>query len=175
MRVLLKTVLDVAPDQAWRALRSPAVLAELYAPLMTLTPRGPLPSSWSDGSGAVVELTGAGLVPLGRQRISIRLQQDRPDGVRIIADVGQPESGALGSLTRWQHRMAVSSFGGDPTRTLYRDELRFGGPSAPLLWPALWASWQLRGLRLRALAPGWDELPDDAATSAVQAGSPADD
>ncbi|MGO2660184.1 hypothetical protein [Mycetocola reblochoni] len=157
MRVLLKTVLDVHPDQAWRALRSPAVFGELYGPLLRMRPHTALPTVWADGSRATVSMSAFGIVPLGRQRIDIRLQSDRPDGVRIVADVGGPETGPLSALSGWRHRMAVAPAPGDAERTLYRDELRIGGPLAPLLWPALWLGWQLRASRLRSLASGWDE------------------
>ena len=35
-----------------------------------------------------------------------------------------------------------------------------GGGAAPALWPVLWATWQWRGARLRALAPTWAHDPE---------------
>jgi hypothetical protein len=56
---------------------------------------------------------------------------------------------------------------GQPGKTLWRDRLVIGGPTAALLWPMLWATWQWRAARIRALAPTWahDSEPAEAAAS----------
>jgi hypothetical protein len=35
-----------------------------------------------------------------------------------------------------------------------------GGRTAPALWPGLWAAWQWRAARIRALAPTWAHDPE---------------
>ncbi len=74
-----------------------------------------------------------------------------------------PLTGALAGLDVWDHQMAVSPAPGDPTKTLWRDRLVIGGRTAPLLWPVLWATWQWRAARVKALAPTWAHDPAPAA------------
>ena len=165
MRILLKFVVDCDADAAWRALHSPQVMAELYGPLLTMDADA-RPSRWEDGDDLIVRLRIAGAVPAGSQLIAI---SDRParDGagpVRIVQDAGMPLTGPLAALTGWDHQMAVSPDPADSGRTLWRERLVITGPTAPALWPVLWAAWQWRSVRIRALAPGWAH---DPASSAV--------
>jgi hypothetical protein len=168
MRVLLKLILDCEPDAAWRAIRSPAVLREVSSPLFTLTARDPdgFPTIWEPGSYPV-RVRGAGILPIGSHDIRISFDDHRTDGVRIMRD-----SGGFPGTTSWDHRLAVSPDPAGPdaegrVRTLYRDRLLVSaGPVTPALWYGLWAFWQWRGARMRALAPGWaydPPLPEDAA------------
>ncbi len=168
MRILLKLVIDCDADAAWRAVHSPRAVAELYGPLMqlsTLDPAG-LPTAWESGTDAPVQLSVAGLFPVGRQLIHVseRTVQDANGPVRIFRDSGIPLTGPLASLDVWDHQMAISAAPGDPTKTLWRDRLTIGGPTALALWPMLWATWQWRGARIAARAPTWahDPEPDPA-------------
>lgn len=162
MRVMLKLVIDCDPDAAWRALHSPAAVAELYAPLMAMEPLAEAPSSWESGGDLPVRLSFAGAVPVGSQLISVtdRTLTDRTGEVRVFRDSGIPLTGPLASLDVWDHQMAVSAAPGAPGRTLWRDRLVFAGPTAALLWPVLWSTWQWRGARIRALAPTWAHDPE---------------
>ncbi|MEU1971646.1 hypothetical protein ABZ477_08310 [Microbacterium sp. NPDC019599] len=164
MRVLLKLVIDCDADAAWRAVHSPRAVAELYGPLLDLDPLVPhgLPTSWSPGDDVPVQLSALGVVPMGRQLIHMSERHvDGPNGpVRIFRDSGIPLTGPLSSLDVWDHQMAVSPAPGDPTKTLWRDRLVIGGPTAPALWPVLWATWQWRAARIRALAPTWAHDPE---------------
>jgi hypothetical protein len=90
MRIQLKTVLDCEPDVAWRALRSPAALREIYAPLMVMTPETELPTMW-DATTTTVGLSFAGLIPSGRQRIEISFDDHR-----------SPSSAAGATAMRWR-------------------------------------------------------------------------
>lgn len=172
MRILLKFVIDCDPDAAWRALHSPRAVAELYGPLVDLEPMATegLPSSFRPGDDVPVQLSALRAVPLGQQFIhmSERRVDERGGEVRIFRDSGIPLTGPLSSLDVWDHQMAVSPAPGEPDRTLWRDRLVIGGPTAPLLWPLLWTVWQWRGARIRALAPTWahDPEPDEAADTA---------
>jgi len=160
MRILLKLVVDCDADAAWRALHSPRAIAELYGPLVELSPLArELPTSLEAGADVPVQLELAGLIPLGRQLIHVsdRHTTDAHGPVRILRDSGIPLTGPLAALDVWDHQMAVSPAPGDPTRTLWRDRLVIGGAAAPALWPVLWATWQWRGARIRALAPTWSD------------------
>ncbi|MFE1645925.1 hypothetical protein [Microbacterium sp. P01] len=163
MRILLKFVIDCDADAAWRALHSPSAVGELYGPfleLAALDPKG-LPSSFTPGTDVPVEMSFAG-VPMGRQLIhaSDRFTRDSRGDVRIFRDSGMPLTGALGTLDVWDHQMAISPAPGDPSKTLWRDRLTIGGATAPVLWPVLWAVWQWREARVKALAPTWAYDPE---------------
>jgi len=166
MRILLKLEIDCDPDAAWRAVHSPRAVAELYGPLLDLSPLAVegLPTSWKPGDDVAVAMSALGLVPMGRQLIHMSERfVDEPAGrVRIFRDSGIPLTGPLASLDVWDHQMAISPVPGHPDRTLWRDRLVIGGPTAIALWPVLWSAWQWRAARIRALAPTWahDPVPD---------------
>lgn len=164
MRILLKLVIDCDADAAWRALHSPRAVAELYGPLVDISPleAAGLPSTWAPGADVPVQLAAAGLVPLGRQLIHVSETSttDANGPVRIFRDSGIPLTGPLASLDVWDHQMAVSPAPGDPAKTLWRDRLVIGGPAALALWPLLWATWQWRAARIRTLAPTWAHDPE---------------
>ncbi|MBN9181712.1 MAG: hypothetical protein J0I66_01640, partial [Microbacterium sp.] len=168
MRILLKLVVDCDADAAWRALHSPRAVAELYGPLLQLEPLAELPTSWGAGDDVAVGLRLAGVVPLGRQLLdpSDSEVEHRGTSVRIFRDTGIPLSGPLAALDVWDHQMAIAPAPGDPTKTLWRDRLVIGGRAAPALWPVLWATWQWRAARIRALAPTWAHDPAPAADAA---------
>lgn len=168
MRIQLKTVLDCEPDVAWRALRSPAALQEIYGPLLSMKPVTELSTMWQ-ATTAEVALSIAGLVPSGRQRIDISFDDDRADGVRILVDDGKPLSGPLALLGSWRHRMAIAPAPHDQGKTLYRDRLDIGGAAAPALWFPLWTVWQWRASRLAELAPTWAYDPEIAAVDDIDA------
>ena len=156
MKVMLKHVLDTDADSAWRALHSPAVFPEVMSPLLTAASldEGGFRPTWGLGSHEVA-MDALGIVPMGAQEIdpSYRRVPSMPD-VRILRDSGAPLSGALRLITAWDHRMAVAPL--PDGRTLFRDRLEFSaGLASPALWPSMWAFWQWRGIRIRALAPTW--------------------
>jgi hypothetical protein len=154
VRILLKLELDCTPDAAWRAVRSPAVLEKVSAPVVGFTSleRDGFAELWPSGDHRVL-VCAFGLVNVGTQNIGVSFSQRR-DGVRMMQDSGPPLSGALAIITRWQHQLAVSAL--PDGRTLYRDQLRFSaGLATPIVWIALWAFWQWRAAGLRRLAPTW--------------------
>lgn len=171
MRILLKFVIDVDVDAAWRALHSPRAIAELYGPLLDVAPvvpgetsPGAMPTSWQPGADVPMQLSLAGILPLGRQLISVseRNATDSNGVVRVFRDSGIPLTGPLSRLDVWDHQMAVSAAPGDASKTLWRDRLVIGGAAAPFLWPVLWTAWQWREARVKALAPGWAHDPEPA-------------
>jgi hypothetical protein len=170
MRILLKLVIDCDADAAWRALHSPRAVAELYGPLLEMTPMAPegLPTSLVPGADVPVSLSAAGL-PVGQQLIHVsdRYVEDTRGPVRILRDSGIPLTGPLAALDVWDHQMAVAPAPGDPSKTLWRDRLVIGGAAAPALWPVLWATWQWRAARIRAMAPTWAHDPEPAASEST--------
>lgn len=151
MRVQLRFTAPCSPAAAWDALTSPLELARTYAPFLTLHTEDALPDRWRPGDEVVVGLRLLGLVPVGRQLIAIRTR--RRGGARILEDAGRPLTGPLAVVTSWRHRMAVSALP-DGT-TLYRDRLDVSaGLLTPLVWLALWGTWQLRATRLRRTMRG---------------------
>jgi hypothetical protein len=164
MRVMLKFQIDCDADAAWRALHSPAVLAELYSPLIALRPMTPIPTQLEHGGDTAVEMRMWGAVGIGKQLIHTTDREVDENGVRvrILRDSGIPLTGPLASLDVWDHQMAVSPVPGRPDRTLWRDRLTVRGMTAPVLWPTLWASWQLRQARITALARTWAFDPEVA-------------
>ncbi len=173
MRIMLKLVLDCDADAAWRALHSPRAVAELYGPLLEMSPMdaGGLPTRLESGADVPVQLRAAGL-GLGQQLIHVSDRRvESADGeVRVMRDSGIPLTGPLSALDVWDHQMAVSPAPGDPDRTLWRERLVIGGAAAPAFWPVLWGVWQWRAGRLRTLARTW--AFDPPVTDAVEA--PAD-
>ncbi|MGO4691288.1 hypothetical protein [Glaciibacter sp. 2TAF33] len=157
MRVLLKETLNCHPDAAWRAVQSPAVFREVSSPVLTmesLEPRG-FPTVWAGGEHPVV-MRGLGLVPMGEQVISLTTTTTQDGDVRILRDAGRGVSGAMTVVTLWDHRMAISPDPAGTGKTLYRDQLIFtAGRASVAVWPAFWAFWQWRMLRLKQLAPSW--------------------
>jgi len=156
MRVLLKLVLDCAPDDAWRAIRSPKVFREVSAPLTQFTSLevGGFPPLWEPGEHPV-RMSALGLCPVGQQVIDVSYSEPH-DGVRVMRDSGRGLSGPLALVSTWEHSMAISEL--PDGRTLYRDQLVFGaGAITPLMWPLYWAFWQWRGAALARLAPSWGQ------------------
>lgn len=176
MRILLKLVIDCDPDAAWRALHSPAAAAELYGPFMEMQPLGgDMPTSLEPGADVPVQLSVGGFLPLGRQLIHAgdRYVESASGPVRIFRDSGIPLTGPLSSLDVWDHQMAVSAAPGDPNKTLWRERLVIGGGAALALWPGLWATWQWRAARLRAVAPTWAYDPELDSAAEPESPTPA--
>lgn len=161
MRVLLKFEIACDPDATWRAIHSPAVLAELYGPLLRLEALDALPTTWEQGAQAGMQLRAFGAVPVGKQLVQVTDETRAVEGesVRIMRDSGIPLSGPLSSLSVWDHRIAVSA-GSRPDRTLWRERLVFAGRTAPVLWPGIWAAWQWRRGRIASLARSWAYDPE---------------
>jgi len=150
---MLKLHLDSSPDAAWRAIRSPEVFRAVSMPFASFTSLEPdgFPDTWPQGEHAV-RASAFGLVGAGEQVIDLAFTGKRD--ARLVHDTGYGVSGPLALLDYWHHTMAVSP--GRNGGTLFRDRVVFdAGVLTPLVWPALWAFWQWRGIRLRQLAPTW--------------------
>jgi len=155
MHVQFKLVLRCSPDAAWRAVRSPSVFAEVSHPLVQFEPigGGGFPVEWDEGSHPVHARALYGLVDAGTQDIDLSFRT--LGEVRIFEDHGGPLTGPLAVVTRWRHRMAIST-GPRSGTTLLRDRLEFSaGPLTPLVWIGFWLFWQWRARGLIRLAPGF--------------------
>ncbi|WP_440710160.1 hypothetical protein [Herbiconiux sp. YIM B11900] len=181
MRVLLKLILDCEPDAAWRAIRSPAVFREVSSPLVeveSLAADG-FPTVWEPGQHPVA-MRGAGVIPMGKQIIRLNFETAERGTTRIVHDSGQGVTGAVSSITLWDHRMAIARDPAGTGKTLYRDQLLVGaGLLTPFAWYSLWAFWQWRGHKLQQLAPTWafdppqpeaEGDPDDVAATGTDNG-----
>lgn len=147
MRVTLRFELDAMPETVWETLHDPLAFGQVVAPLLEVEPVGHrrFPPRWTPGDH-LVRARALGLVAIGDQRI--RLSESRKGDARILEDSGGPVSGALGIVTGWRHRMAISPLPGH--RTLYRDRLDFSaGLLTPLVWPGMWLLWQWRARGIR--------------------------
>jgi hypothetical protein len=155
MYVFLRLELDCSPDDAWAALGNPAVFRAVMRPLMRVRSldEGGFPKRWREDCVHEVSMSLFGLVPMGLHTIDVTYTE-RPGGVRMVVDQGEPLTGILSLTSTWDHRMAVSASPGG--KTLYRDRLsvKAGVLTLPL-WLGLWALWQYRGLRLQKLARRW--------------------
>jgi hypothetical protein len=150
MRVVLQLDLDAYPNDVWEMLHDPVALGEIVAPLLELEPVGHrrFPPRWNSGDH-FVRLRLLGLLAIGDQRI--RLTESRRADARILEDSGGPISGAIGLVSTWRHRMAVSPLPGG--RTFYRDRLDISaGVLTPLVWFAAWLLWQYRAVGIRRVA-----------------------
>ncbi|MEN9752295.1 MAG: hypothetical protein RLZZ600_1342 [Actinomycetota bacterium] len=155
MYVFLRLELDCSPDDAWNALGNPAVFRAVMRPLMRVRSldAGGFPKRWSQDEVHHVSMRLFGVVPMGHHSIDITYTE-RPGGVRMVVDQGEPLSGILSRTSTWDHRMAVSASPGG--KTLYRDRLSVKAGILTLpLWLGLWALWQYRGARLQKLARRW--------------------
>jgi hypothetical protein len=160
MRVLLKLILDCEPDDAWRAIRTPAVFQQVSRPFTRFTSLevGGFPQFWEEGDHPVrVSAFGRRRLRLGHQVIRVSFDESEP-GTRVMRDNGEGLSGVLAQISTWEHSMAISA--APDNKTLYRDQLTFSaGLLTPLLWPMYWAFWQWRAASLKRLAPTWGTSP----------------
>ena len=174
MKVLLKLILDCDPHAAWRAIQSPAVFREASSPFLdfdSLELKG-FPSRWNEGDHPV-KVKAGGAVGVGEQVIDIHLEPNKHPGVSIVRDSGFGVSGFTSLITKWDHRMAIAADPAGTGKTLYRDRLVFeAGPMTAAIWPSMWAFWQLRGARLKALAPGWTH-PESPKSEQEEKATPA--
>lgn len=152
MRVTLTTRLPCAPDDAWDAVRRPALLAHVAAPLLRFVPLDPAPwpARWREGEHRV-GLRLFGVLPLGTQQIVTTFApiERTPAGpVYRVRDVGR------GDLARvWDHRITIAPAPGGATS--YTDDVEVAaGWLTPGVWLFAHAFYRWRQRRWRALAAG---------------------
>jgi hypothetical protein len=156
MNVFLRLTLDCEPDVAWRAIANPAVFAAVSRPFLRVSSREPggFPTAWTGDGPHRVAIRAFGVIPMGVQNIDVAFTE-RPGGVRMMIDSGSAVSGPMRVMHHWDHRMAVSP--APNGRTLYRDRLVVkAGVLTPVVWLSMWMFWQMRGAKLKRLAPTWN-------------------
>ena len=155
MNVFLRLTLDCEPDVAWRAIANPKVFTAVSSPWLKIVSKeqGGFPQAWIGDGPHEVSMRFFGLIPMGRQTIDVSFTQ-RPGGVRMMIDSGKPLSGPMKMVKNWDHRMAISP--AENNQTLYRDRLVVkAGLLTPFVFIGLWTFWQIRGAKLKKLAPTW--------------------
>lgn len=128
MYVFLRLELDCSPDDAWSALGNPAVFRAVTRPLIRVRSldAGGFPKRWSETEVHHVAMSLFGVLPLGKHSIDITYTE-RPGGVRMVIDQGEPLTGMLSRTSTWDHRMAVSAGPGEKRSTVigYQFELDY--------------------------------------------------
>jgi hypothetical protein len=128
----ITTLLDAPTGRAWEAVRTPALLEHVAAPLVAFEPVDPpsFPERWV-GRDYLVALTLFGVLPLGTQtiRITIPGADDRP-GAQLyrIRDDGTGRIAAT-----WDHLITLRET--PDGKTAYTDEVTVdAGVLTPLVW-----------------------------------------
>lgn len=144
MRIRVETIIPAAPDDVWAVLLTPALLRHVAFPLIIFDAAEPLPGEWSEGDYQV-SMRLFGLVPLGRQRIRIRLLETE-SWPRHVRDEG---SGSLAKV--WRHDIFLRPDGNGATA--YHDEVEVrAGLLTPVVWLFAHLFYRWRQHRWRALA-----------------------
>lgn len=137
MRVTLATRLPCPADEAWAAVRRPALLEHVAWPLLRFVPLVPdrFPETWAEGDYRVA-LRLFGIVPLGTQHIVTSIAPDEPGDAgprRTIRDDGR------GTIARrWDHRISIAPAPGGGT-----DYVDVVDVEAGVLTPGVWLFAQL--------------------------------
>lgn len=143
-RVVVRSVLDAAPDTVWALVKQPATLAKVVQPILGFKlPDGrPLPQVWPLKQTVSLDLVGFGLIPLGPHAITIH---------RFDEDEREAETHERGVLTPvWNHTLRVQPFG--DAQTLYVDQVDLdAGPLNPLIGPFALFLFRYRHTRWKSL------------------------
>ena len=146
MRVTIDTVIPAAAETVWRHLLTPALLDHVAWPLLVFQPRDPpaKPAVWREGDYHVA-MRAFGLLPLGTQRVGIRILEAEA-WPRVLRDDGG------GTLVRvWRHDIRIEPLAANSTR--YRDTVEIAaGPLTPLIWLYAQLFYRWRQHRWRQLA-----------------------
>jgi hypothetical protein len=144
--VELSTTLDCTPDEAWRRVRTSALLMHVAAPLIRFAPVGDkaFPETWTPGEYRA-SMWLLGVLPIGWQAVVI--SEPAPEGqTRFIRDNGY---GPL--IKRWDHWIAIRP--GEGGTAHYTDTVHIeAGALTPLIAGFARLFYAHRQRRWRALA-----------------------
>ncbi|PIE14277.1 MAG: hypothetical protein CSA68_10750 [Rhodobacterales bacterium] len=114
-KVILSTYLNAPLDRIWAELQRPELLVFVARPMIEFRPvtPGSFPDVWEVGD-YIVSVTWRGIVPLGRQTISIS-HPEAPSGTKQIRDNGR---GTI--IKRWDHLITLEP---DGLATRYTDQV----------------------------------------------------
>ena len=117
LRTVRRTcVLDAPADVVWRALRAPAVLVHVAAPVLRMPALERRERAWRPGEAVTTWLLLFGLLPLSRHTVVVDVFDDAARTART------EEHG--GPVSVWRHRLTVEPAG--PDRCHYTDEIEIG-------------------------------------------------
>ena len=148
--VELTARLDCAPEEAWRHVRTSALLDHVAAPLIVFRPSDgrPFPKLWTEGEHRAWMWLG-GVLPIGWQVIGIEFPENEPGRYRLR------DNGYGPLIRRWDHWIVVESDGNEAGGggTLYRDTVHIdAGLLTPLVAGFARLFYGHRQRRWRALA-----------------------
>lgn len=149
----LTTILDAPAARVWAAVRTPALLEHVAAPLVTVEPVDPptFPGTW-DESDYLVALRLFGVLPLGRQWVRVREVEVRETPGEQFYRLRDDGSGTLAST--WDHVITIRET--PDGVTAYTDEIRVeAGVLTPLVWRFARAFYRHRQRRWRRLVATW--------------------
>jgi ligand-binding SRPBCC domain-containing protein len=152
-RLELTTILDAPPERVWAAVRTPAVLEHVAAPLVTFEPVEPpaFPETW-DEDEYLVAIRLFGVLPLGRQWVRVRYVTVRETPGEQFYQLRDDGSGSLAST--WDHRITLRETADGVTA--YTDEVRVeAGVLTSLVWLFAHAFYRYRQRRWRRLVARW--------------------
>ncbi len=145
LRTVRRTcTLDAPAEVVWRALRSPATLVHVAAPVLRMPALEGRQRAWQQGESVSTRLLLLGLLPVSRHTVRIDVLDDAAMTART------EEHG--GPVSVWRHRLAVESTG--PTSCRYTDEVEIdAGRLTGLVWALAGGFFRWRQHRWRRLAP----------------------
>lgn len=157
MKVRTTTLLRCSPDEAWEALHTPLMAAELYGSFVKMVFPDNMPPRFDNDHAVTVRLLFADRIPMGRQRIKITDRETRIGAwhERVMCDSGGALSGPLSLVNHWRHEMAITADPASPERARIQDALSFQGFAAPFVWPVLAVVWRWRQLRIARVSERW--------------------
>lgn len=140
-----ETVLSCTADQAWRLVRTSALLRHVAWPLVTFTPVDPrtFPATWPPGGTIRLRSRAFGVIPLGVRSLHFALIDDH------TREIHTREHDRL--FRRWDHRIAVQPL--DSAQSRYVDDVTIdAGRLTPLLRPLVTVFYRHRQRRWKRLA-----------------------
>ena len=145
LRTVRRTcTLDAPAEVVWRALRSPATLLHVAAPVLRMPALEGRRRPWQQGESVSTRLLLLGVLPLSRHTVRIDVLDDAAMTART------EEHG--GPVAVWRHRLAVEPTG--PTSCRYTDEVEIGaGRLTGPVWALAGGFFRWRQHRWRRLAP----------------------
>ncbi|AUH35771.1 hypothetical protein CUV01_19510 (plasmid) [Paracoccus tegillarcae] len=113
--IVLSSYLNAPLDRIWTEVQRPELLSFVARPIVEFSPVVPssFPEAWEAGD-YIVSMAWRGIVPLGRQTISIS-HPEAPSGTRQLRD-----NGHSAMIKRWDHLITLEL---DGSGTRYTDRV----------------------------------------------------
>jgi hypothetical protein len=117
--VEIATVLDAQASQAWEAVRSPALLCHVAAPVLRFPGLAGRTQPWREGEHVTTWLMLFGLLPVSYHHLQVR--EIDGEAMRIVTH----EWG--GAVRRWDHSIWIEPLSGGRCRYTDRIDIDAGG------------------------------------------------